>query len=154
MKTLIIGLGNPILRDDGIGIRVAQMIKKQAGEEDVEVIELSVGGLRLIEEMSGHDKAIIIDAIITGENPPGSIHKLNINDLSVSLHTSSTHDTNLVSALEIGKKLGIKLPSEIIIYGIEAVDVNNFGEDATEAVNSSIPIIAEMVLEEHIKFKN
>lgn len=152
MKTIIIGIGNPIRRDDGVGIRVAQKIRQLInGKEDIEVIELSAGGLRLMEAMADYDKAIVIDAIITGQGPPGAIQKLNINNLAMSLHTSTTHDTSLASAIEIGKKLGIKIPSEIIIYGVEIADVNNFGENMTEAVESAIPFVAEKVLKEFKK---
>lgn len=149
MKTLIIGLGNTILRDDGVGIRVVEKIRQLVnGKKGIEVIELSVGGLRLMETMSGYDRVFIIDAVMTGQAVPGSVYNLNIDDLGMSLHTASTHDTNLVSALKSGRRIGIKLPSEITIWGIEASDVNTFGEDMTEAVESAIPLVVERVIKE------
>jgi len=149
MKTLIIGLGNPILRDDGVGIHVAEKIKHHIEEKkDVEVIELSVGGLRLMEAMSGYDRVFIIDSVMTGQNAPGTICKLNIDDLGMSLHASSTHDTSLACAIESGRNIGIKLPSEIIIWGIEAVDVNTFGDDMTVQVKSAIPLVVEKIMNE------
>ena len=149
MKTLIIGLGNTILRDDGVGIRAARAIVERIGIcEDIEVVELSVGGMRLMEEMAGYDRVLLIDAMMTGKNAPGTVSRLDIEDLAMSLHTSSTHDTNLSCALEGGRRLGIKLPSEIVIWGIEAHDVNTFGEDMTPDVGAAIPDVVEEVLEE------
>ncbi len=149
MKTLIIGLGNPILKDDGVGIHAAEKIKQRInGKKDIEVMELSVGGLRLMEAMSGYNRVFIIDAVMTGKNLPGTIYRLNIDDLSMSLHTSSTHDASLACALESGRRAGMELPSEIIIWGIEAADVNNFGEEMTGAVESAIPLVAEKIMNE------
>ena len=149
MKTLIIGLGNTILRDDGVGIRAVRVISERVGtREDVDVVELSVGGMRLMEEMAGYDRVLLIDAMMTGKNAPGSVSRLDIDDLAMSLHTSSTHDTSLACALEGGRKLGIKLPSELVIWGIEAGDVNTFGEDVTPEVGAAIPHVVEEVLEE------
>ncbi len=149
MKTLIIGLGNTILKDDGVGIRAARAISGRIGLcEDIEVVELSVGGMRLMEEMAGYDRVLLIDAMMTGKNAPGTVSRLDIDDLAMSLHTSSTHDTNLSCALEGGRRLGVKLPSEILIWGIEARDVNTFGEDMTPDVGAAIPDVVEEVLEE------
>ncbi len=149
MKTLIIGLGNPILRDDGVGIRAARAISARIGiREDIEVVELSVGGMRLMEEMAGYDRVLLIDAVMTGKNAPGTVSRLDIEDLAMSLHTSSTHDTSLSCALEGGKRLGVKLPSEILIWGIEAHDVNTFGEEMTADTAAAVPRVVEKVLEE------
>jgi hydrogenase maturation protease len=149
MKTLVIGLGNMILKDDGVGIRAAHVISKRVGvREDIDVVELSVGGMRLMEEMAGYDRVLLIDAVMTGKNAPGTVSRLDIDDLAMSLHTSSTHDTTLACALEGGKRLGIKVPVEISIWGIEARDVNTFGEDLSPEVGAAIPQVVEEVLEE------
>jgi hydrogenase maturation protease len=149
MKTLIIGLGNTILRDDGVGIRAVHALRERIGDRrDIDVVELSVGGMRLMEEMAGYDRVLLIDAVMTGKNAAGTVLRLDIDDLAMSLHTSSTHDTSLSCALEGGRKLGIKLPSEIVIWGIEAHDVNTFGEDMTPEVGAAIPRVVAEMLEE------
>jgi hydrogenase maturation protease len=132
-----------------VGIRVARAIGERIGIcEDLEIVELSVGGMRLMEEMAGYDRVLLIDAVMTGKNAPGTVSRLDIDDLAMSLHTSSTHDTSLSCALERGRRLGIKLPSEIVIWGVEARDVNAFGEDMTPDVGAAIPCVVEKVLEE------
>ncbi len=76
MKTLILGLGNPLVSDDSVGLRVADELKMRlAGRADVEVSEDYWGGLRLMERMIGFDRAVVVDAIQTGA-PPGTIHLL------------------------------------------------------------------------------
>ena len=80
MKTLVIGLGNPLVTDDSVGLRVAAELKTRlAGRPDVEVDEDYWGGLRLMERLVGCDRAIVIDAIHTGA-PPGTIHRLTPDD--------------------------------------------------------------------------
>jgi hydrogenase maturation protease len=154
MKTIIVGLGNPILGDDGVGIHIVREIRQRKnGGQVAEVIELSTGGLRLLEAIADYDKAIIADAVIFG-GTPGTIYRFNINDSAMSLKSSSTHDMSLASAIEIGERLGIKLPAEIIIYGVEIADVNNFREDLTQAVKSAIPIVTDEILKEYNRTKN
>lgn len=148
-KTLVIGLGNTILRDDGVGIRVAQEVQQRLnGRDDVDVAELSVGGIRLMEAMSGYDRVFITDAVMTGQHPAGSFFRLDLDDLGMSLHTSSTHDASLACALESGRVAGQKIPSEIVIWGIEAVDVNTFGEEMTPEVAAAVSSVAEAVVSE------
>ncbi len=75
MKTLVVGLGNPILTDDGVGVKVAYEVEKvvsATSREDIDVIEASAGGLRLMELMIGYDRLILIDAFYADNgNQPG-----------------------------------------------------------------------------------
>ena len=65
MKTLVLGLGNPILSDDGVGLRVARAVESQLSQQEITVMETSMGGLSLLDLLTGYDRAIIIDAIQT-----------------------------------------------------------------------------------------
>lgn len=154
MKTVIIGLGNPILADDGVGIRVAQKVKeaiRSASIQEVSVIESSVGGLRLAELMVDHDRAIIIDAITSRSAvQPGTVRRLTLEDLVAMSpdHTASTHDTTLAVALEMGRLLGLRLPNEIVIFTIESQKVLEFSESLTPAVELAVPAAVEAVMQE------
>jgi hydrogenase maturation protease len=153
MKTLIIGLGNPILTDDGVGVKVAFAVRDRlaaAGESDIEVTEASVGGLHLMEMMVGCDRVILADAIQTRDGRPGTIHCLTLDDIDSSLptqHSASAHDMNLSTALEMGHRLGLALPKKIEIFAIEAEDVVTFSEKCTPNVAAAIPRVTELVLE-------
>jgi hydrogenase maturation protease len=147
MKTLVLGLGNPLLKDDSIGLRVVQELRVRLGEvPDIEVSEDYWGGLRLMERMIGYDRAIIIDAIRT-DAEPGTIHLLSPNDIPTQ-RSSSAHDVNLPTALKLGRQAGAQLPppSEILIIGVEVADVQTFDETLTPEVEIALPQAVEAVL--------
>jgi hydrogenase maturation protease len=155
MKILVIGLGNPILTDDGVGVKVAYKVKDSLAAHhghDLTITEVGVGGLRLMEMMIGYDRVILIDALIQRNGgPPGTIHRMTLDDLrtiSPTQHSASAHDTTLVTALEMGRRIGLALPGEIIIYAIEVENVLDFGEQPTLAVAEAIPRVAAAVLDE------
>jgi hydrogenase maturation protease len=137
--TLVVGLGNPILGDDGVGWRVAETIKARLVDPAVDVICLSLGGLALMEHLAGYRRAIIVDAMTTGAQP-GSLHSLSaheMDELSVQ-HTASVHDLSLSAALAMGRELGLALPEEIRIVGVEAKPEFTFGETLSAAVADSV----------------
>ena len=99
-RTLVIGLGNPILTDDGVGIQTARAVRAALPPEaDVDVREVSVGGLALMEAMIGYDRVILIDALMTPGSEPGTIRRLSLDELGHTLNTASSHDVNLPTAL-------------------------------------------------------
>jgi hydrogenase maturation protease len=148
MKTLVLGLGNPLVSDDSVGLRVIEALKSLAGDwPGVEIAEDYWGGLRLMEQMIGFDRAIVIDAIQTG-GQPGAIHQLTPDGIATQ-RSASAHDVNLSTALEFGRQAGAHLPENrhIILVGIEAADIINFGERCTPAVEAAIPIAVQLVVE-------
>ena len=148
MKTLVLGLGNPILSDDGAGIRIAQEVGKQLNDPQTTVSETSAAGLSLLDSIVGYDKVIIIDAIQTKKGQAGQIYRMKSEDFSFAKHFSSPHQTNLVTALELGKMLGLVMPQEITIFAVEAKDIASFSEKCTPEVERAIPKAVKMVLEE------
>ena len=149
-QTLVIGLGNPILKDDGVGIQVAQVLRAAVPPEtSVDIRELSVGGLTLMESMVGYERVIIIDALMTPDSEPGTIRRLSLDEVGHTLNTASSHDMNLPTALAVGRRMGAALPDDdaIIIIGIEAQEVLTFGESCTEPVAAVVPAVAQMVLD-------
>jgi hydrogenase maturation protease len=148
MKILILGLGNSVVTDDSVGLRVVQQLQPLlADRPEIEVAEDCWGGLRLMERMIGFDRAIVIDAICTG-SPPGTIHLLNADGIATQ-RSASAHDVNLATALELGRRVDAHLPQNehIRIVGIEAEDILTFGEQCTPAVEAAIPRAVETVLQ-------
>jgi hydrogenase maturation protease len=151
---LVVGLGNPILGDDGIGWRVAQAVQAALESKPVEIPGLEIaccalGGLSLMEQLIGWDKAIIIDAVQTTAGIPGEVYDFCLEDLpdGAAGHMTAAHDTSLLTALEVGRAMGAVLPSEISLIGIEARAVYDFTEELSPAVESSIPEAVRLVLE-------
>lgn len=154
MKTLIIGLGNPLISDDSVGLRVAVLLRERlADRTDIEVGEDYWGGLRLMERMVGYDRAIVVDAICT-DATPGTIHHLVPTDIPTQ-KSNSAHDVTLRMALEVGRNADAHLPTDenIRLIGIEAEDVLTFCESCTPAVEAAIPKAVEAVLEELQSFE-
>lgn len=147
-KTLILGLGNPILTDDGVGIHVVRAVAAHVQPADLVFAEASVGGLRLLDTLTGYERAILVDAIQTPGSRPGQVYLLHPNDLRASLHSGSTHDLSLPGALALGRELGQVLPADeaVTIVAVEVEDVLTFGESCTPTVAAAIPGAVEMVL--------
>jgi hydrogenase maturation protease len=147
-KTLILGLGNSLLCDDGVGIYVASELKNRVDRPEITVMETGVAGLSLLDLLVGYDRAIIVDAIQTVGGKAGQIYRLEPKAFDTALHTASAHGIDFTTALEFGKKLGLPLPQEIVIFAIEASNVSTFSEECTPEVKSAIPACVKMVLQE------
>lgn len=151
---LVIGLGNPILGDDGVGWLVAERIRAalEGGDlEDqaIEIDSLALGGLSLMERMIGYRRVIIIDALTTHQNPNGTLYKVpleSLPDLSAG-HMTAAHDTSLQTALQMGRSMGARLPEEIMIIGVEAEKVYDFTEDLSPEVAAAIPGATQAVMD-------
>jgi len=150
-STVVIGLGNPILSDDSVGVRVSRLLKAELADlPGVEIKELYAGGLRLMDAISGFDKAVIIDAMQTGSHQPGTVRLIDTSELGDVRNLASTHDTSLLTALALGRMLGLSMPHEVKVFGIEADDVENFSEVLTKDVERAMPEAVRMVKEEVI----
>jgi hydrogenase maturation protease len=151
MKTLVLGLGNPILTDDGVGIHIVRAAASRGSPvNDAVFAEASVGGLRLLDLLAGWERVIMVDAIQTRGGQPGDIYRLGPGDLQSSLHSGSTHDLSLPGALDMGRRLDMVLPddTDLIILAVEVEDVLTFGETCTPTVARAIPHAVETVLAE------
>lgn len=148
MKTLVLGIGNPILSDDGVGIKVAHEVEGKLNDPQVTVAETSAAGLSLLDSIVGYDKVIIIDAIQTEKGRAGQIYRMGIEDFSLTKHFSSPHQINLATALELGKMLNLAMPQEITVFAVEAKDITSFSEKCTPEVEQAIPEVVKMVLQE------
>jgi len=152
MKTLVIGLGNPILGDDGVGWRVAEEIARTTADRpDVEVDCVALGGLSLMERLTGSERVILVDAIFTGGKPVGAVSTLLLSDLPdlSSGHTTAIHDTSLRNALKVGRSMDIPLPrdDDVHIVAIETKKVFDFSEVLSEPVEAALPHAVEAVLQ-------
>jgi len=147
MKALVLGIGNPILSDDGVGIKVAHEVRKNLNDPQIAVSETSAAGLSLLDSILGYDKVIIIDAIQTKEGKAGQIHRMKPEDFSSAKRVSTPHQINLVTALELGKMLNLAMPREISVFAVEARDIATFSEKCTPEVEKAIPEVVKMVLE-------
>ena len=150
--TLLIGLGNPILGDDGVGWRVLERVeselKNTSLKNDVEFKYLTLGGLALMERMEGYTDVILIDSILTGQSPVGTIYSLPLSKLPnfSSGHSTAAHDTSLQTALEVGRKMGIELPEDVWVVAIESEHVYEFSDQLSKPIEEIVPFAVDIVI--------
>jgi hydrogenase maturation protease len=146
-RTLILGMGNPILSDDGFGLVVAERLRALALPDGVHVMQSEVAGLRLLELMRGFDTVIIIDALKSGRTP-GDLVRFDGKDFRGGHRYGSAHSIGLATALELGQKLGYQMPAHIVAFAVEAEDVETFGERLSAPVAAACDAVVDLVLAE------
>jgi len=175
VKTLILGLGNPILGDDGAGWHVVEEVARQLpspparakpprseaegalpqGEgsraEGVELDYVSLGGLSLMERLTGYQRVVLVDSMKTGMQPVGTVSRFALSELPdlTAGHSASAHDTSLRNALNVGRSMNVPLPpdEDVLIVAIEAESVYDFSEQLSPSVEAAVPAAVRAVLE-------
>ena len=143
-------MGNKLFGDDGIGIIVAEKLKELLDKFDnIDIEETCWGGFRIIDLLSGYQSAIVIDAVRTAQKPLGYIHQFDYKDIINSVRMVSFHDINFATAVEFAKKMGIPMPEDIKIFGIEVCETDQFTEELTQEVKDCINDCINMILKEN-----
>ena len=140
---LVVGMGNPILCDDAVGVRLASSIAKSlGGRADVDVIEeCSVGGLNLIDVLAGYRRAFVLDSIKTTGGRPGDWYHFTAERLRDTMNLACVHDANFATALELGRRLGHDLPesSDVHVFAVEVSDNTTFSETMSPPLEAAFP---------------
>jgi len=147
-KTLVLGLGNDLYGDDGIGISIIKQIHQNPKLEkelaaicgSVEFKPCCQTGLSLLDQIIGYQSLVIVDTIKKTNPHTGKIHILEGNELRY-IPGPSPHYVSIPQSIEIGKKLGLKVPTRIKIIAIEAKNIYNLGENLTGEMKKEIPVI-------------
>jgi hydrogenase maturation protease len=136
MKTLVLGLGNELLSDDGLGLLAVRKLKGE-NRLKADFVESSLSGMALLDLFIGYDRAIIVDAIKTGHKPPGTIYELNPEDLG-PVFAPSPHYSGLPELLSTAEQLELDFPGQIKIFAMEADDPYTIGGGLTEPVKAAL----------------
>ncbi len=153
-STLVIGLGNPVRGDDGVGWRVIEALEDRlaaqggtGGAVGPEFDRLAVGGLALMERLVGYERAILVDALQEGLTP-GTVTCRPLDELAggPAAHLDSSHDASLAAALAAGTALGATLPSDITVVGVEVRDADVFSDRLSPAVAAAVPAAVELLM--------
>ncbi len=153
--TLVIGLGNPILGDDGVGWRIVETLEDRLASDDearrragdVELDRVAVGGLSLMERLVGYDRVVLVDAML-GTARPGALMVGSLAETACRLagHLDSAHDAPLTEALSAGRELGAHLPDDITVVGIAVRRVDVFDERLSPPVAAAVGPAVEAIL--------
>lgn len=153
-RLLVLGMGNEILSDDGVGLVILDMVEERLGDRrggDVVFKKMNTGGLDLIYEAEGFDRLIVVDAYFAEDAVPGRVRILGAEDLGAgSSQVDSAHLLSLPDALEVSRRLGYRTP---VLDAAVVVDVGEscliFGEELSPeiamAAREACDIVAEMV---------
>jgi len=161
LKTLILGLGNPILGDDGVGWRIIEELRRheladandsrtpRLEEQAVEFDCAALSGLSLMERIIGYKRVLLVDAVFIQNLPVGEVVFSNLaeNPCQVSGRLASAHDTTLDTALAVGQQLGAQLPDEICIVGVSTKACFDFSETLSPSVAAAVPAAAQLALQ-------
>ena len=146
MNILVLGVGNEILTDDGVGPRIAEGAQQRWFGTGVRFQTTFQAGMPLVDLVTGSDVLIIIDAIRTGGRP-GELYWLDPEDMPCGDGASvPEHKIGILKALKLGRALGLAMPERVFVLAVEAADVTTFGEELTPEVAASVPGAIRQVL--------
>jgi hydrogenase maturation protease len=138
-RILVLGLGNDILGDDAVGLLAARRLRAVL-PETVDVVESGGGGLDLLDALEGYDQAVLLDAILTGKHPPGTILEFSVEDFKKD-DAPSPHYAGLPTVLQIAENLDIHFPSRFQIVAVEVENPYEVFEGLSKLVEAAIPSV-------------
>jgi hydrogenase maturation protease len=146
LKTLVLGLGNDILSDDAVGLILARRLAEElSGIDGVEVRETMEMGLALLDFLVDCDAVLILDAIQTGQVPPGTLHEVDPQGLG-ALTGRTPHFVGVGETLALGRQLGFRMPDRVTVLAVEVEDPFTLGTRMTPAVADAVPRVMERAL--------
>lgn len=147
-RIVVLGVGNVLLRDEGVGVRTIEELQRQYTlPANVRVVDGGTQGLWLLSTIQEADHLIVVDAVLGGDEP-GTIYRLTRDDLPKGLRIKqSAHDSDLVEALNLCALLDAQ-PKSVVVVGIEPADIQPFGVDLTEKIATKVDELVLRVLDE------
>ena len=143
---LVLGIGNILLRDEGVGVRVIEQMQKMRLPDNVELIDGGTGGADLLDVLAERQKVIVIDAV-QSDCDPGVVLRFTAEDLVQPDHTSmSLHELGLAESLIMTRQLNCA-PEEVVIFGIKPKSIE-CGLELSKEVTASVPKVIELILSE------
>jgi len=159
MKTVVIGVGNPSRRDHSVGLVVARLLRDHLPESGgVTIKEHWFGGFSLAEAMVGFDRAILVDATRTPDGKPGTLSKRSLAHLDGMQTIAADGEFELSLAMDSWREAGLRLPTSVEAWGIEARDTETHGQDLTApvargSIAAALAIFSELLAAEDAQVK-
>lgn len=149
MKTIIVGIGNPILGDDGVGIHVLKEVQRKISDtKNVFFEEAMTGGMNLLDIITGFEKAILIDAVHLKNERNGSVKRMKLNQFR-TIHSCNPHDVSFIEAIQLAKRLGeSRIPSIVVIAIVLSKIPMDFTDKLSDPIKEAIPKATKLVLQE------
>jgi hydrogenase maturation protease len=144
-RTLVLALGNDLLGDDGVGLEAARQIAEQV-DGSVDVVQSGEAGLALLELLEGYECALLIDSVVTGRYPPGTVLEFSPEDFR-RVVAPSPHYAGLPEVLEIARRLNLVFPQKIHILAMEVQNPYEFRIGFSEPVQEGLPALVRRALQ-------
>jgi hydrogenase maturation protease len=147
-RTVVLGLGNPVLCDDGVGLVVAAAVLRLLEETPVpgaDVLASTRAGFELLDLLQWYRRAILVDCLTVPDPVPGRVHRLTLEDVSGSARLVNAHDLSLGNVFRLATRMGIPMPEEVDILAVEGGDTRTFTEGLTPAVAAAAGPIAAAI---------
>lgn len=146
IRTLILGIGNEILTDDGVGPKLCDFLKENINTDFVRFEKLNVGGMEILEFIQDYENVIFLDAIKTQNGRVGDVYLFTPDDFKETLHLSNLHDINFITALELGRSVGFNIPEYMYIIAIEIEEDMVFSNNFSESLENKYFEVRQKVL--------
>lgn len=151
-QVAVMGFGNPVRSDDGIGMYVIEEIKKKIGENgSVSIFDMGTSGFEVLFEIKGHEKIILVDAVINTDEPVGSLFKVPANEVMRAPQDDPLvflHGMKWDQALSYAKKiLQDDYPDDILVYLI-AIENTKLEVELSDKVKAAGDEVVDLILEE------
>ncbi|MBN2056689.1 hydrogenase maturation protease [bacterium] len=151
---VVLGLGNPIITDDAVGLRVVEQVQELLLRDPVPGVEILLStraGFELIDLLTGFRHAVIVDCLNLPHSTPGRIRHLQLDDLVGCTRLNCIHEINIGTAFELARQLDIAMPHAVDIFAVEVADTVTLSETMTPAVEA---VVAPLAGELHRLLKN
>lgn len=148
-RTVVLGLGNPIVSDDAVGLHVVRRLVPLLGSPLPSWLDIRTSqraGFELIDLLSGAERAIIVDCLELPDPVPGRVRRLTLSDVSGSVRLVGVHEVTVATAFEFAKIAGIPMPASVLIYAVEGDDMRTISETMTPAVAAAVEPLAQTIL--------
>lgn len=147
--TIVLGLGNPVRRDDGVGLAVAEAVRESLTDAPLPGVEVAIStraGFEIIDLLHGCVHAVIVDCLDVPHPKPGRVRRLDLNAVAGAPRLVDAHGLSLPLAFRLAERLGIPMPTQVEILGVEAADCLTLGETLTPAVQAAVIPLARNIL--------
>ncbi len=147
-RIAVLGMGNPVVSDDRVGLAVAEEVRRlleASPLEGVTVLESTRGGLELIDLLSGFSEAVIVDCLTLPHPSPGRVRQLSLDHVAGSARLVNAHEVSITHAFQLAARMGIPMPPVLDIFAVEAGDTSTISEEMTPAVAAAVEPLARRI---------
>jgi hydrogenase maturation protease len=145
VNVLILGIGNLLLGDEGVGVHAVHYLSQRELPPGVELLDGGTSGADLVDHLDGRTKVIVIDAA-SGDGPPGSVYRCEARDLIEQQGTLSLHEFGLADSLHMAERLGCA-PQRVVVLGVQPASMEP-GLELSPDVFAVLPSVLQLALAE------